>query len=134
MNIRGPGGETHIFIGQLSALALCLSACVGAGGGKYPTGSVMQHTGLSGDRDGIAPWQWMRARLNATSTWGIDTEFRRYSGLSPGYDLGAARQRMAGSGYPVLGAADEIDRDGRKGSQPDGGDSGIPRDTACSAP
>ena len=62
---------------------------------------VMQYTGLGeyseedpptyacvGDRDGIAPWQIMKARLDAMSTVGIPTEFHRYPGLSHGFGLG----------------------------------------------
>lgn len=63
---------------------------------------VMQYTGLSeyseddpptfacvGDRDGIAPWQMMKARLEAMQAVGIDTEFRVYSGLGHGFGLGS---------------------------------------------
>ena len=62
---------------------------------------VIQYTGLGeyseedpptyacvGDRDGIAPWQIMKARLDAMSAVGIPTEFHRYSGLGHGFGLG----------------------------------------------
>ena len=62
---------------------------------------VMQYTGLGeyseedpptyacvGDRDGIAPWQIMKARLDAMRDVGIPTEFHRYPGLSHGFGLG----------------------------------------------
>lgn len=62
---------------------------------------VMQYTGLGeyskedpptyacvGDRDGIAPWQIMKARLDAMSAVGIPTEFHRYPGLGHGFGLG----------------------------------------------
>ena len=62
---------------------------------------VMQYTGMSeyspedpptfvcvGDRDGITPCQWMKARLEAMSACGIDTEFHCYPGLGHGFGLG----------------------------------------------
>lgn len=62
---------------------------------------VMQYTGLGeyseedpptyacvGDRDGIAPWQIMKARLDAMRADGIPTEFHRYPGLGHGFGLG----------------------------------------------
>lgn len=62
---------------------------------------VMQYTGLGeyseedpptyacvGDRDGIAPWQIMQARLDAMRADGIPTEFHRYPGLGHGFGLG----------------------------------------------
>ena len=62
---------------------------------------VMQYTGLGeyseedpptyacvGDRDGIAPWQIMKARLDAMRAAGIPTEFHRYPGLGHGFGLG----------------------------------------------
>lgn len=62
---------------------------------------VMQYTGLGeyseedpptyacvGDRDGIAPWQIMKARLDAMNAVGIPTEFHRYPGLGHGFGLG----------------------------------------------
>lgn len=61
---------------------------------------VMQYTGLGeyseedpptyacvGDRDGIAPWQIMKARLDAMRADGIPTEFHRYPGLGHGFGL-----------------------------------------------
>ena len=61
----------------------------------------MQYTGLSeysasepptyacvGDRDGIANWRVMQARLEAMQQAGIDTEFHVYSGLGHGFGLG----------------------------------------------
>lgn len=62
---------------------------------------VMQYTGLGeyseedpptyacvGDRDGIAPWQIMKARLDAMRADGVPTEFHRYPGLGHGFGLG----------------------------------------------
>lgn len=61
----------------------------------------MQYTGLGkcspsdpptyacvGDQDGIASWRVMKARLDALSALGIDTEFHVYEGLSHGFGLG----------------------------------------------
>lgn len=66
-----------------------------------PETVVMQYTGLGeyseedpptyacvGDRDGIAPWQIMKARLDAMRADGIPTEFHRYPGLGHGFGLG----------------------------------------------
>ena len=73
------------------------------GGGDLPRPGavIMQYTGLSeysesdpptyacvGDRDGIANWQVMQARLEAMQQAGIDTEFHVYSGLGHGFGLG----------------------------------------------
>ena len=41
-----------------------------------------------GDRDGIANWRVMQARLGAMQEAGIDTEFHVYSGLGHGFGLG----------------------------------------------
>ena len=41
-----------------------------------------------GDRDGIANWRVMQARLEAMQQVGIDTEFHVYSGLGHGFGLG----------------------------------------------
>ena len=41
-----------------------------------------------GDRDGIANWRVMQARLEAMQQAGIDTEFHVYSGLGHGFGLG----------------------------------------------
>ena len=62
---------------------------------------VMQYTGLNqyaesdpptyacvGDRDGIANWRVMQARLDAMQAVGIDTEFHVYPGLGHGFGLG----------------------------------------------
>mgnify|MGYP002537394395 FL=1 len=62
---------------------------------------VIQYTGLGeyseedpptyacvGDRDGIASWQIMKARLDAMRADGIPTEFHRYPGLGHGFGLG----------------------------------------------
>ena len=62
---------------------------------------VMQYTSLSnyseadpptyacvGDRDGIASWRTMKARLDGMSALGIPTEFHVYPGLSHGFGLG----------------------------------------------
>ena len=66
-----------------------------------PAAVIMQYTGLSeysesdpptyacvGDRDGIANWRVMQARLEAMQQAGIDTEFYVYSGLGHGFGLG----------------------------------------------
>ena len=73
------------------------------GGGDLPRPGtvVMQYTGLGeysendpptyacvGDRDGIANWLIMQARLQAMQNIGIDTEFHVYPGLSHGFGLG----------------------------------------------
>lgn len=73
------------------------------GGGDLPRPGavIMQYTGLSeyseldpptyacvGDRDGIANWRIMQARLDAMQQLGIDTEFHVYSGLGHGFGLG----------------------------------------------
>jgi acetyl esterase/lipase len=73
------------------------------GGGDLPRPGavIMQYTGLSeysesdpptyacvGDRDGIASWRVMQARLEAMQQAGIDTEFHVYSGLGHGFGLG----------------------------------------------
>ena len=41
-----------------------------------------------GDKDGIANWWVMQARLEAMQQAGIDTEFHVYSGLGHGFGLG----------------------------------------------
>ena len=66
-----------------------------------PGAVIMQYTGLNeyspedpptfvcvGDADGIAPWRVMKARLDAMSACGIDTEFHCYPGLGHGFGLG----------------------------------------------
>ena len=73
------------------------------GGGDLPRPGavIMQYTGLGeyseldpptyacvGDRDGIANWRVMQARLNAMQQAGIDTEFHVYPGLGHGFGLG----------------------------------------------
>ena len=73
------------------------------GGGNLPRPGavIMQYTGLSeysesdpptyacvGDRDGIANWRIMQARLDAMQEAGIDTEFHVYPGLGHGFGLG----------------------------------------------
>jgi len=73
------------------------------GGGDLPRPGavIMQYTGLSeysesdpptyacvGDRDGIANWRVMQARLDAMQQAGIDTEFHVCSGLGHGFGLG----------------------------------------------
>ena len=73
----------------------------GGGGLPRPGAVIMQYTGLSeysesdpptyacvGDRDGIADWRVMQARLDAMSALGIDTEFHVYEGLGHGFGLG----------------------------------------------
>lgn len=77
------------------------SAAFGGDDLPRPGTVVMQYTGLGeyseadpptyacvGDRDGIAPWQIMKARLDAMRAAGIPTEFHRYPGLSHGFGLG----------------------------------------------
>lgn len=73
------------------------------GGGNLPRPGavIMQYTGLGeyseldpptfacvGDRDGIANWRVMQARLDAMRELGIDTEFHVYPGLGHGFGLG----------------------------------------------
>ncbi len=73
------------------------------GGGRlpHPGTVVMQYTGLDGyspgdpptfvcvgDSDWIAPWRLMKARIDAMSACGIDTEFHCYPGLGHGFGLG----------------------------------------------
>lgn len=66
-----------------------------------PAAVIMQYTGLGdyseadpptfacvGDDDGIADWRVMKARLDAMSALGIDTEFHHYPGLRHGFGLG----------------------------------------------
>lgn len=66
-----------------------------------PAAVIMQYTGYSeysqddpptyacvGDRDGIASWRTMEARLNRLEKLGIDTEFHVYPGLGHGFGLG----------------------------------------------
>lgn len=66
-----------------------------------PGAVIMQYTGLGeyspsdpptyacvGDQDGIASWRVMKARLDALSALGIDTEFHVYEGLGHGFGLG----------------------------------------------
>ena len=68
-----------------------------------PGAVIMQYTGLSeysendsptyacvGDRDGIANWRIMQARLGAMQEVGIDTEFHVYPGLGHGFGFGTA--------------------------------------------
>ncbi len=77
-----------------------------------PATVVMQYTGLSewkrgdpptyaicGDRDGIAPWQVMKERLEQMSKAGIPTCFRRAPSLGHGFGLGL--------GTPAEGWLDE---------------------------
>lgn len=62
---------------------------------------IMQYTGHSeytendpptyvcvGENDGIASWRTMENRLERMAALGIDTEFRKYPGLSHGFGLG----------------------------------------------
>lgn len=73
------------------------------GGGDIPRPGtvVMQYTGLGeysrndpptyacvGNRDGIADWRIMKARLDAIEKLGTDTEFHCYQGLGHGFGLG----------------------------------------------
>ena len=70
-------------------------------GTPQPAAAIMQYTGMSeltgadpatyacmGDRDGIASWRTMQARLEALSATGVPTEFHVYEGLSHGFGLG----------------------------------------------
>ena len=85
------------------------------GGGDLPRPGavIMQYTGLSeysesdpptyacvGDRDGIASWRVMQARLEAMQQAGIDTEFHVYSGLGHGFGLGTGTSAEGGSMMP----------------------------------
>lgn len=73
------------------------------GGDNLPKAGtvVMQYTGLSdyshndpptyvcvGNRDGIASWHTMKARVEGMSQLGIPTEFHVYDGLPHGFGLG----------------------------------------------
>lgn len=77
------------------------------GGDELPRAGavIMQYTGLSrysesdpptfacvGDRDGIANWRIMQARLEAMNAAGIDTEFHCYHGLGHGFGLGTGTE------------------------------------------
>lgn len=66
-----------------------------------PAAVIMQYTGLNdyseedpptyacvGDNDGIANWRVMKARLDAMSDLGTDTELHHYPDLSHGFGLG----------------------------------------------
>lgn len=66
-----------------------------------PASVIMQYTGHSqyseldpptyacvGGRDGIADWRVMKRRLECLETFGTDTEFHLYPGLSHGFGLG----------------------------------------------
>lgn len=76
-------------------------AAFGGGVVPQPAAVIMQYTGhreLSGadpatyacvgDRDGIASWRTMRARIDALAETGVPTEFHVYEGLSHGFGLG----------------------------------------------
>lgn len=76
-------------------------AAFGGGDVPQPAAVIMQYTGhreLSGadpatyacvgDRDGIASWRTMRARIDALAETGVPTEFHVYEGLSHGFGLG----------------------------------------------
>ncbi len=76
-------------------------AAFGGGNLPRPGAVIMQYTGLNeysksdpptyaciGDRDGIANWRIMQARLSAMQRIGIDTEFHVYPGLGHGFGLG----------------------------------------------
>lgn len=73
------------------------------GGDNLPKAgaAIIQYTGLSdysrsdvatyacvGDRDGIASWRMMQARLDGMAALGIPTEFHVYPGLGHGFGLG----------------------------------------------
>lgn len=77
------------------------TAAFGGGDLPRPGTVIMQYTGLNeyspedpptfvcvGDSDGIASWRVMKARLDAMSACGIDTEFHVYEGLGHGFGLG----------------------------------------------
>ena len=76
-------------------------AAFGGGHLLRPGTVVMQYTSLDeyspgdppaficvGDSDWIAPWRLMKARVDAMSACGVDTEFHCYPGLSHGFGLG----------------------------------------------
>lgn len=78
------------------------TAAFGAEDLPQPAAVIMQYTGLGeysesnpatfvtvGEGDGIANWRVMKARLEAMSTLGIDTEFHSYPGLGHDFGLGA---------------------------------------------
>lgn len=82
-------------------LGTCGPAAFGGGDLPRPGAVIMQYTGLGeyspsdpptyacvGDQDGIARWRVMKARLDALSALGIDTEFHVYEGLGHGFGLG----------------------------------------------
>jgi len=77
------------------------TAAFGAADLPQPAAVIMQYTGLGeysesdpatfvsvGESDGIANWRVMKARLDAMSALGIDTEFHSYPGLGHGFGLG----------------------------------------------
>ncbi len=76
-------------------------AAFGGDDAPQPAAVIMQYTGhreLSGadpatyacvgDRDGIASWRTMQARLEALSATGVPTELHVYEGLRHGFGLG----------------------------------------------
>ena len=76
-------------------------AAFGGGVVPQPAAVIMQYTGhreLSGadpatyacvgDRDGIANWRTIHARIDALAAAGLPTEFHVYEGLSHGFGLG----------------------------------------------
>lgn len=77
------------------------TAAFGGADLPYPVAVVMQYTGHSdystndpptfacvGERDGSAYWRTMQRRLEILESYGIDTEFHSYPGLSHGFGLG----------------------------------------------
>ena len=81
--------------------AAAASGAFGGGDLPRPGAVIMQYTGLNeysesdpptyacvGDRDNIANWRIMQARLSAMQKIGIDTEFHVYPGLGHGFGLG----------------------------------------------
>ncbi len=89
------GARMAAWLGSYGAAAFGSKEC------PRPGAVVMQYTGLSeyragdpptfacvGDRDGIASWRVMQARLDGMAAIGIDTEFHVYPGLGHGFGLG----------------------------------------------
>lgn len=89
------GGRMTAYLGSYGPMAF------GGGDLPRPATCVVNYTGHSdytprdsatfsavGERDGIAGWRRMQARLDAMSALGIPTEFHHYPGLPHGFGLG----------------------------------------------
>lgn len=88
------GARMAAYVGGLGPTAF-------GGDAPQPAAVIMQYTGhreitgadpptyaCVGDRDGIANWRTMLARLEALSQQGVPTEFHVYEGLHHGFGLG----------------------------------------------